>query len=119
MIRSTQVALTPAVKKPARRKRQTGPTSPALSFRVWPLGFVLVLVVAVASSGIVLVRGAHELRALHSALDESQTRQDRLMAEYSRLLLERSTFAGLQTVEAVASQELQMGYPDNIEEIAP
>jgi len=41
------------------------------------------------------------------------------MAEYSRLLLERSTFAGLQTVEAVASQELQMGYPDNIEEIAP
>jgi cell division protein FtsL len=39
------------------------------------------------------------------------------MAEYSRLLLERSSFASLQTVETVATQELRMQFPQTIEEV--
>jgi cell division protein FtsL len=42
-----------------------------------------------------------------------------LLAEHSRLLLERSTFAGLQTVEVVATQELQMAFPAEIKEVVP
>ena len=44
-----------------------------------------------------------------------QSAQDRQMAEYSRLLLERSTFASLQTVEVVAIEELQMKFPLEVE----
>ena len=41
-----------------------------------------------------------------------------MLAEHSRLLLERSTFAGLQTVEAAATEELQMAFPDEIKEVS-
>ena len=71
------------------------------------------------SSGLALVRGGTIMRALHSELDQLQTRQHRLMAEYSRLLLERSSFASLQTVETVATQELRMRFPQTIEEVVP
>ena len=59
------------------------------------------------------------MRSLHSAMDELQSKQDRTMAQYSRLLLERGTFASLQTVEVVATQELQMVFPQQVEEISP
>jgi cell division protein FtsL len=59
------------------------------------------------------------MRSLHSAMDELQSKQDRTMAQYSRLLLERGTFASLRTVEVVATQELQMVFPQQVEEISP
>jgi cell division protein FtsL len=80
---------------------------------------MLALFAAVGGSGLALVTAAQEMRSLHSAMDELQSKQDRTMAQYSRLLLERGTFASLQTVEVVATQELQMVFPQQVEEISP
>ena len=88
-------------------------------FSRWQLLVVLVITVSLISSGLALVQAAQSMRSLHSELDQLQTRQHRLMAEYSRLLLERSSFASLQTVETVATQELRMRFPQTIEEVVP
>lgn len=113
---SILAATAAAPKSGARRRKQS---SPVLAVGVWPLLTLTVLLVGVIASGISVVKGAQELRSLHTALDQSQKKQDRLLAEHSRLLLERSTFAGLQTVELVATQELQMAFPDEIKEVMP
>ena len=88
-------------------------------FSRWQLLVILVITVSLISSGLALVQAAQSMRSLHSELDQLQTRQHRLMAEYSRLLLERSSFASLQTVETVATQELRMRFPQTIEEVVP
>jgi len=106
-----------SVKKRGNRRRMQ--KTPFTSLGVWPVLAMTMLVFGVVASGITLVKGAQELRSLHTALDQSQTKQNRLLAEHSRLLLERSTFAGLQTVEVVATQELQMGFPQDINEVMP
>ena len=85
----------------------------------WHLLVLLVTTAALISSGLALVEAAKSMRSLHSELDQLQTRQHRLMAEHSRLLLERSSFASLQTVETVATQELRMRFPQTIEEVVP
>jgi cell division protein FtsL len=113
---SLLVATAAGPKTDARRRKQN---APVLSIRVWPLLALAALLVGVIASGISVVKGAQELRSLHTALDQSQKAQDRLLAEHSRLLLERSTFAGLQTVEVVATQELQMAFPAEIKEVVP
>lgn len=77
----------------------------------------MVLTLSVVGSGLTLVKSAQQMRSLHSSLDGLQSKQDRLMAQYSRLLLERSTFAGLQTVEIVASEELNMSFPIEIQAV--
>ena len=87
-------AATALSKRGNRRRRKTTLTS----LGVWPVLADVAVFVGVIASGITVVKGAHELRSLHTALDQSQKKQDRLLAEHSRLLLERSTFAGLQTV---------------------
>jgi cell division protein FtsL len=51
-------------------------------------------------------------------MDELQSNQDVLLANYSRLLLERSTLASMQTVEAVATTELQMFFPETIVQVS-
>ena len=83
----------------------------------WQILILLALTFSVAASGLALVDSAQQMRSLHSGLDTLQSKQDRLMAQYSRLLLERSAFAGLQTVEIVASEELNMRFPRKIEAI--
>ena len=100
--------------KPKRRKTKLATTTPVTLVR-WHVMLLLALTFAVAASGLSLVRAAQQMRSLHSALDVLQSAQDRQMAEYSRLLLERSTFASLQTVEVVAIEELQMKFPLEVE----
>ena len=100
--------------KPRRRKTKLATTPPVTLVR-WHVMLLLALTFAVAASGLSLVRAAQQMRSLHSALDVLQSAQDRQMAEYSRLLLERSTFASLQTVEVVAIEELQMKFPLEVE----
>ena len=119
MIWDRRSFVTAAARVPRRKVPRRLQKAPVLSLGVWSLLAVVVLLAVVLASGIALVKGAHEQRSLHTALDQSQKKQNRLLAEYSRLLLERSTFAGLQTVEVVAIQELQMAFPDEIQEVAP
>ena len=96
-----------------------GLTVPQHEYSGWHLLAILIIAGLLVSSGLALVRAAQAMRSLHSELDQLQTRQDSLMADYSRLLLERSSFASLQTVETVAAQELRMQFPLAIEEVVP
>ena len=80
---------------------------------------VLLLVVAGVVSGVEVARGVQEVRTLHGELEASRRAQDALMAEHSRLLLERSALASYQNVERLAESELAMRFPDRVERLSP
>lgn len=82
----------------------------------WVAG-VVILLMGIFYSGLRLVESADEMRFLYRSMDELQTNQNILLANYSRLLLERSTLASMQTVEVVAKTELQMFFPENIVQV--
>ena len=82
----------------------------------WVAGMVILLA-GILYSGLQLVESADEMRFLYRSMDELQTNQNVLMANYSRLLLERSTLASMQTVEVVATTELQMFFPKDIVQV--
>lgn len=77
------------------------------------------LVVAVVASGIQVALVSHEVRRLHGELEAAQKAQDEHLAEYSRLLLERSALSAYQNVERLAERELAMQFPDTVEFIEP
>jgi len=82
----------------------------------WVAG-VVILLAGIFYSGLQLVESADEMRFLYRSMDELQTNQNVLLANYSRLLLERSTLASMQTVEVVATTELQMFFPEDIVQV--
>ena len=65
-------------------------------------------------SALVLVFSTNELRQIHQSLDEAQRDETAELARHSRLLLEKSTLAGLNEVESIALRELGMEFPDNL-----
>ena len=65
-------------------------------------------------SALVLVFSTHELRQTHQSLDEAQRDETAELARHSRLLLEKSTLAGLNEVESIALRELGMEFPNNL-----
>ena len=65
-------------------------------------------------SALVLVFSTHELRQIHQSLDEAQRDETVELARHSRLLLEKSTLAGLNEVESIALRELGMEFPNNL-----
>ena len=65
-------------------------------------------------SALVLVFSTHELRQIHQGLDEAQRDETAELARHSRLLLEKSTLAGLNEVESIALRELDMEFPSNL-----
>lgn len=77
------------------------------------------LLIAVVASGIQVVRVSHEVRRLHAELEEAQQAQDEYLADYSRLLLERSALSAYQNVERLAEQELAMQFPERVEQLPP
>ncbi len=77
----------------------------------------VVLLLAVVGSGIQVALVSHRVRLLHGDLEAAQKAQDAHLAEYSRLLLERSALAAYQNVERLAEQELAMRFPDQVERI--
>lgn len=79
---------------------------------------LLVLLAAVVASGIHVARVSHEVRTLHGELEAAQRAQDEHLAEYSRLLLERSALSAYQNVERLAQSELSMQFPEDVERIA-
>ena len=79
---------------------------------------LITLAIAVAS-GIQVARQTHEVRRLHGEIQAMQRTQDELFAEYSRLLLERSTLAAYQNIERVAEAELAMQFPNTVERLEP
>ena len=65
-------------------------------------------------SALVVVFTTHELRQIHQSLDEAQRDETAELARHSRLLLEKSTLAGLNEVESIALHELGMEFPSNL-----
>jgi cell division protein FtsL len=83
------------------------------------LVLLLVLLVAVVGSGIQVALVSHEVRRLHGELEAAQKAQDEHLAEYSRLLLERSALSAYQNVERLAERELAMQFPEEVEYLEP
>ena len=92
------------------RNRDLQPESNIMEGGLWFL-FLLGLNVV---SALVLVFSTHELRQIHQSLDEAQRDETAELARHSRLLLEKSTLAGLNEVETIALRELGMEFPNNL-----
>lgn len=80
---------------------------------------MLALLVAVVASGVQVAVVSHEVRRLHGELEAAQRAQDEHLAEYSRLLLERSALSAFQNVERLAERELAMQFPETVEYLEP
>ncbi len=76
------------------------------------------LLLGAIGSGAQVAFTTHEVRETHVALEALMQGQDRLLAEHSRLLLERGALAAYQNVERVAKSELSMRFPTDVERIA-
>ena len=92
------------------RNKDSPPESILLEGGFWFL-FLLGLNVV---SALVLVFSTHELRQIHQSLAEAQREETAELARHSRLLLEKSTLAGLNEVESIALRELGMEFPTNL-----
>ncbi|MDP6376787.1 MAG: cell division protein FtsL [Pseudomonadales bacterium] len=79
------------------------------------LAFTGTVGVAAVFTGVEVALTVHEVRALHAELEQTRRAQNQLMAEHSRLLLERSALAAYQNVEQLAETELAMQFPDHVE----
>ena len=76
------------------------------------------LSIAIILSGLAVVDSATQTRSLYQQLGETQSAQDQLLEEHSRLSLERSTLSSLQKIEEVARDSLDMDFPEAIEGVA-
>ena len=101
--------------KKARRSRRDRVASPAPA----ALWLALLLFAGVVASGIQVALQAQEVRQTQRALEETRHRQDRLLAEHSRLLLERGALASYQNVQRVAQTQLNMRFPAQVEPLLP
>lgn len=98
--------------KAARHSRRQRPAPAAL----W---LALTLFAGVVASGIQVALQAQEVRQIQRALEETRHRQDRLLAEHSRLLLERGALSSYQNVQRAAQTELDMRFPAQVEPLLP
>ncbi len=79
------------------------------------LGFLVYL--GVALSGLAVASQSQQMRELVMSMEASQRQEDEMLAEQSRLLLERSTLASFQQVDQIAETQLQMQFPEAVEKV--
>ncbi len=75
--------------------------------------------IGIAASGVCVAAVAQEVRGLFVALAKNQNRQDELLAQYSRLLIERGTLSSYQNVDQAAERQLAMRFPETVERVTP
>ena len=84
-------------------------------------GFWMLLGIAVwtgiAVAGVETARQSAEMRDLFQRLTTNQEVQDRLLAEYRLLLLEQATLASYLNLESVATDDLDMRFPEQIRRV--
>ena len=85
-----------------------------LQGQTWRWVFVVALLGSVVASGVQVVYTAHTVRGLHAQLDQLAGRYDEMLADNTRLMLEREALASYAHVERTASQELAMHFPDRV-----
>ena len=78
------------------------------------LFFGILTLFGVAASGIQVIRVTDDRRALFLELTRNQEAQDKLLEEYSRLLLERGTLLSYQNVDRIAQERLKMHFPEKV-----
>lgn len=71
----------------------------------------------IAIAGIETARQSGEMRDLFQRLSTNQEVQDRLLAEYRLLLLEQATLASYLNLESVATDDLDMRFPEQIRRV--
>ena len=75
--------------------------------------------VGIAISGVLIASMASDVRARFVALEQNQRAQDDLLAQYSRLLIERATLSSYRNVDEVAARQLAMRFPEIVERVSP
>ncbi len=83
-----------------------------LMLRRWTATFVVCA--AAAAAGIQVASQAQELRGSFVRLTGVQQQRDALLAEYSRLLLERGTLSSYRNVGETAKERLSMRFPEEV-----
>jgi len=97
------------------RRRAAAPTRP-----IWQwLAVAGAIYAGIAASGVCVAAVAQDVRGLFVALAKTQTRQDELLAQYSRLLIERGTLSSYQNVDQAAERQLAMRFPETVERVSP
>ena len=74
---------------------------------------VLLLVLCVAL-GVQSAKQSQRMRALYSELQKDQADRDKLLAQRSRLLIERGALNSYNSAEKLASEKLGMRFPETI-----
>lgn len=77
---------------------------------------VLAVAALVLASAFGVIHATHTCRTLYAQLQDLEAGQWHLQEEYSRLLLEQSTWASHHRVEKVATAELEM-HPPTMDEL--
>jgi len=77
----------------------------------------VVIYLGVAVSGVWVAAGSHGARQMFVQLERGQRVQDALLADYSRLLLERSMLSSYENVDQVAEHQLSMRFPEAVERV--
>lgn len=72
------------------------------------------LLLACIGLGVQMARQSQQMRSLYSQLQQDQIAKDALLAEQSRLLIERGALSSYNNVERLATDELQMKFPEAI-----
>lgn len=81
-------------------------------------GLVFTVCGGAAASGIQVASHAQEIRGCFIRLTEVQRERDALLAEYSRLLLERGTLSSYRHVGEMARARLSMRFPEDVTAVA-
>lgn len=76
----------------------------------------VVLIVCVAL-GVQVASQSQRMRALYSQLQQGQEAKDGLLAERSRLLLERGALNSYSAAETMAREKLDMRFPETISRV--
>jgi cell division protein FtsL len=97
------------------RRRATKDLRPAWHW----LAAAAAIYIGIAVSGIWIAATAQDVRGLFIALEHNQNQQDSLLAEYSRLLIERGTLSSYQNVDQIAERQLAMRFPETVERVSP
>jgi cell division protein FtsL len=97
-------------------KREVRKVSPRDGRRPW-LIVGLLAYAGIALTGIGIASVSQDVRNVVMALEQSQRAEDELLAEQSRLLLERSMLSSFQNVDEVAERRLTMQFPEVVEKV--
>ncbi len=101
-----------ATKKPGRAVLDHGDPGLNRPWRGVVLGFVLLGVCVFF--GVQSAKQSQEIRSLYSQLQQDALAKDALLAQQSRLLLERGALKSFNSVDRLAEDKLGMRFPETI-----